>query len=149
MAANPGGRVLGADLIIKRITRAGRGAKTGARRGLDLSSADLLLRSANIAPILTGDLIRSGRVVKRGSAASGSIIRIVAYGTDHAVFAHEEITPAGPRKLGPWSSQKPSTSDGVVGGHFLSRPFRRHKERYVKLISKHAGEAMEAGLGPL
>jgi hypothetical protein len=147
--AEPAGRVLGADLIIKRINRAGQGAKAGGRIGLDLSAADLLLRSANIAPILTGDLIRSGRVARRGGIKAGVIIRIISYGTDHAVFAHEEITPAGPRQLGPWSEQKPGTDDGVVGGHFLSRPFRRHKNRYFRLIGKHINDAMEAGLPPL
>lgn len=140
-------KVLGAGLIEDKLKRAISGAQRGVVRGLDLVAADLLERSANLAPILTGDLIRSGRIVRRGAFKSGVIRRIVSYGTGHGVFAHEEITPGGPRGLGPISRQKQAANrspDGPVGGKFLSRPFQRKANDYIKFI--RAAAAVDAGI---
>ncbi len=113
-----------------------RAALVGVEIALNRVAADLLSRSAGVAPILTGDLIRSGRVT--GDTSRLRVTRFVTYGTDHAVFAHEQITPFGPFGLGPISSKKPSTSDGVVGGGFLLRPFNIHREKYAKSIIRRA-----------
>lgn len=133
-------RVLGADLLNRRLAAfAKRIPEVGVTRGLDLSAADLLERSANLAPILTGDLIRSGRIIRQ-RRGRGRIVRIISYGTDHAVFTHE-----GFYRLGPVSSRKPATSDGPVGRKYLERPFRIHSKRYVELIRSEAEKAINQG----
>jgi hypothetical protein len=95
---------------------------------MDLVAADLLERAANLAPILTGDLIKSGSV--RGRTTARTISRTVGFGTDHAVFTHEGIY-----NLGPESRRKPSTEDGPVGRKYLVRPYRRHVARYQRFIA--------------
>lgn len=135
-------KVLGAELIKKNLEKVLRGTGRGIARGLDLVAADLLQRSADLAPILTGDLIRSGRVIRKGAISRGTISRTVSYGTGHAVFAHEEVTPAGSFGLGPISrikDQSARPADGPIGGHFLLRPFLLHKNRYIKFLNKTAG----------
>jgi hypothetical protein len=97
-------------------------------RAMNLVAADLLERSANLAPILRGDLIRSGRITKAGSRKN-LIRRQVTYGTDHAVFTHE-----GSYQLGPVSRLKPATQDGPVGRKYLDRPFRKHSARYREFV---------------
>lgn len=126
--------VLGAQLIEKKLQRLVTSNKGAVEASMNHASADLLQRSADLAPILTGDLIRSGRVLKTGSNAK-TIVRVVGYGTNHAVFAHEMITPAGPFNLGPISSKKPPSPDGPVGGKFLLRPYLLHKHRYIDLVA--------------
>jgi len=125
-------RVLGADLVRERITSLSERCKVGVRHGLNLVSADLLERSANLAPILTGELIRSGRVIAR--RPSKDVYKsTVAYGTDYAVYMHY-----GHYNLGPISRTKPPTEDGPVGRMFLARPFWRHRNRYELLIISQA-----------
>jgi hypothetical protein len=140
MAADFEGRVLGAGLIAGRLAGLARVAGTGAARGLTLVAADLLQRSADLAPILTGDLIRSGRVIP-SRPAKDVIRRTVAYGTDHAIFTHFATY-----NLGPISITKPPTEDGPIGRLYLQRPYERHRERYGKFIVAEARKAMEVAV---
>ena len=134
------GDVLGAGLIIKRLHAITDNMTKGARRGLDLASADLLERSADLAPVLTGDLIRSARV-KRSHPGKGRWVNTVSYGTDHAVFTHFSHY-----NLGPVSRRKPPTEDGPIGRLYLLRPFNRHAKQYKKFI---IDEAEKEGLRAL
>lgn len=131
------GNVLGAGLIVKRLYAITDNMTKGAQHGLNLASADLLERSADLAPVLTGDLIRSGRV-KRTRPAKGRWVNVVSYGTDHAVFTHFSHY-----NLGPVSRRKPPTEDGPIGRLYLLRPFNRHARQYKKFI---IDEAEKAGL---
>lgn len=137
-------RILGVATVRRNVERARRNSALGTSRALSLVAADLLERSNALAPILTGALIRSGRVTGSG------FVRGVSYGTNHGVFAHEQITPAGPRNLGPISSTKPATADGPVGGHFVTRPFDRNAQAYIKFINQFVGVAggFQGGAAP-
>lgn len=142
-------KVLGVELIQKRMERFQRTmARSVVPRAMDEIAADLLERSVGLAPILTGDLIRSARIVRAGSRRSRGVIRrTVSFGTDHAVQAHENITPAGPLGLGPVSQRKDAqarTADGPVGGHFLLRPFRAHVDRYQDFLRKAFAEGVRS-----
>ena len=132
-------KVLGAELIAKRLSKIVRSTRDGISLDLDLISADLLSRAADLSPILTGDLIRSGRVARQGSFAKGAITRAVAFGTNHAVFAHEARY-----NLGPISRLKPSTEDGAVGRKFLERPFRKHSDRYLRFLRDEAAKRLRS-----
>jgi hypothetical protein len=139
------GKVLGAGLLRKRLDSLKNRYKAGVRHGLNLASADLLGRSAALAPILTGDLIRSGRVIP--SRPSSDVYRsTVAYGTNHALWCHYAHY-----NLGPISRRKTATEDGPVGRMFLRRPFDKHKEQYVQFIISAAargpGSVRASGLG--
>ena len=132
--------VLGAKLIERRLKRVITSNKTALGTALNLVAADLLQRSADLAPILTGDLIRSGRIAKTDSTPK-VVVRIVGYGTNHAQFAHNQIQPAGDFGLGPISRKKPPSPDGPIGGNFLLRPYLLHKQRYINLIASSMEDA--------
>ncbi|MEE9244879.1 MAG: hypothetical protein V3U63_01650 [Gemmatimonadota bacterium] len=125
-------------LIQRRLERIIEQTGPAAVRAMNLVAADLLERSANVAPILRGDLIRSGRITKTGSTKN-LIRRQVSYGTDHAIFTHE-----GSYQLGPVSRLKPATQDGPVGRKYLARPFNIHAARYSAFVRGAAKRA--AGL---
>ncbi len=114
--------------IQKRILRIVQAEGPATVRAMNAVAADLLERSANLAPILRGDLIRSGRVTRTGSK-KGVVRRQVSYGTDHAIFTHE-----GSYQLGPVSRLKPTTADGPVGRKYLARPFNLHARRYDEFV---------------
>ncbi len=122
----------------RRLERIIKQTGPAAVRAMNLISADLLERSANVAPILRGDLIRSARITKAGSTKN-RIRRQVSYGTDHAIFTHE-----GSYQLGPVSRLKPATQDGPVGRKYLARPFNIHSARYSAFVRGAAKRA--AGL---
>ena len=123
--------------IQRRLESIVRASGTEVTKAVNLVSADLLERSANLAPILRGDLIRSARITRQGSTKN-VIRRQVSYGTNHAVFTHE-----GSYQLGPVSRLKPPTQDGPVGRKYLARPFRIHAKRYSTFIRAAAKRAAD------
>lgn len=123
------GKVLGAGLIKLKLTKLSKVTRAKLPHGMNMISADLLQRSADLAPILSGDLIRSGDV--KSEDRGGVFKRLVTYGTDHAIFTHE-----GEYNLGPISSQKPPSSDGPIGRKYLVRPFDIHRRRYAEFIKE-------------
>ena len=128
MANRRRAKVLGAELIRKRLDRMVRNSRGTVGSDMDLIASDLLERAANLAPVLTGDLIRSGRILRRPGR---NIRRIVSFGTDHAIFTHE-----GHYNLGMISRQKPATEDGKVGRKYLSRPLVRNQKAYIQLVAR-------------
>lgn len=115
-------------VIQRRIDKIINASGPAAGRALNRVAADLLERSSNVAPILRGDLIRTGRITRVGSTQRIQK-RQVSYGTDHAIFTHE-----GSYNLGPVSRLKPDTEDGPVGRKYLDRPFRRNAKRYRQFV---------------
>ena len=131
-------KLIGADKVRANLSKAVKSSSKAAEEGTQQAARDLLARAKELAPILTGDLIKSGQVVETGRRRKKFT---VSFGTGHAVFAHEEISPAGGRGLGPLSRVKEESNrspDGPVGGHFLSRPFKRRLPAYLKGIQKAA-----------
>lgn len=92
-----------------------------AERGLQ-AGADLLLDESNrIAPIETGDLIRSGRAVANGDEAA------VGYSSPYAARQHEEL---GYRH------------DAGRQAKFLESSLRRHSERIVDAVAEEIRDAL-------
>lgn len=146
-------RVTGARKIRLELDRRRKRVADGTARRVDQVAADLLRRSRALAPIWTGDLIDSSRVVKTGTGKIKN--RSVEYGTDHAVFAHETISSTGQLGIsaggstqygiGKRTAEKPRTSDGPPGGKFLERPYRRHHKRYQKFLLNGGKADIERG----
>lgn len=134
--------VLGADLIERRLLALVTSHRSGVPRDMDLIAADLLSRAADLCPVLTGDLIRSGRVAgNTTTAGSGSVVRrTVSFGTKYAVWIHEAHY-----NLGPVSRRKSGTEDGPVGRKFLERPFRKHADRYKAFLARGVEQRNRAG----
>ena|SRR3990167_3728064 len=121
-------KVLGASLLEKKFLGISERSKTAIDKALDMVAGDLLARAADLSPILTGDLIMSGRVAR--PRKKGAKVRVVSFARSYALFIHE-----GKYNLGPLSRRKPATEDGPVGRKFLERPFLRHRERYKTFIA--------------
>lgn len=99
-------------------------------------------RSKAIAPILKGELRENiqpnpGGPKKRGKKYHHAVVCNVPY----AIKQHEQLTPAGPMKLGPVSSAQPSQPEGPVGGKFIERTVQYHGpkslSRLAELAKKH------------
>ena len=108
---------------------------------LNAVAADILQRSVDLCPILTGELIASARVTGGGSSKFRRR-KIVSFGTGHAVFIHE-----GFYNLGPVSRRKDAqarSADGPVGRKFMKRPWDLHKGRYKYFLLRSSKEALLA-----
>lgn len=136
-------KISGADKVIANLKTTKTRTESALRETMRDASRDLLTRAKELTPVLTGDLTRSGRSVESGSLEESKFA--VTFGTDHAVFAHEQISPAGPRNLGRLSREKQQRNrspDGPVGGHYLSRPFNRLGATYVKGVQRETLRAL-------
>ena len=124
----------GGDAVHKRMLKYGdRLTKRAVPRALDIAAIEILQSSIDIAPVLTADLIRSARIVKKREP--GVTIRLITYGTDYAEYQHAGVGPSGALRPGPLTRKKPGTVDGAAGSKWLSRPFNRlapQIERFVK-----------------
>ena len=125
--------IRGARTVQANLRRAGLFGRKAADKFAREIAADLLARSQAIAPVFRGELVATGQVISTRGGYT------VAYGTDHAVFAHEVISPTGEPGLtaggtlrygvGPITLRKPATEDGPAGGKFLERPFNRSRRQ--------------------
>lgn len=93
---------------------------------LDQSADDLLLRARGLSPQLTGALIGSGAIARRGNR--DVVKRIIYFDTPYAVRMHEDRY-----NLGPISSIK-SSPDGPIGRGYLRRPFDANSRDYIANI---------------
>ena len=82
------------------------------------------------APILKGDLRGDMQIVERRADDFGVELEITAPNIAYLYKQHEELTPAGPMKLGPVSQKQQNTMEGGVGGKFITRVFQYHSPRY-------------------
>lgn len=102
--------------------------------GMDSVMADLLEKSNDLAPIDTGELIASGKVVGTGSNQS-VIARGVAYTALHADIMHESFYTAG----------KKTRAKAGAGRKFLKRAYDANKDDYTKEIARTVRVAVNTG----
>lgn len=131
MAARKRG-LQGVDEMKKRLDIILRNVNEAVIQTIDDSADDLLERSQDLSPQLTGAHIHSGKVVEISQFA-----RAVAYDEAYSLWLHE-----GDYELGPVSRLKPPTQDGAVGKEFLLRPFENNKQRYIADAGKAVAEAV-------
>ena len=115
------------------------------------SAEDLLRRSNNIAPQLTGQMILTSGVSGNARATAVTDKRVVAsvfYRERYALYLHEGMEPTGkrrngrpPYKRGPITRRKPDS-----GGHFLKRPFDDNKRDYTKDFNNRVDTAIRLAL---
>lgn len=95
---------------------------TAAEQALQ-AGADLLLDESNrIAPIETGDLIRSGRAIANSEEAA------VGYNSVYAARQHEEVT---------WRH------DAGREAKFLEKSLNRHSDAILDAIAEEIKDALE------
>jgi len=111
-----------------------RNVRAEAIVALDAAAEDLLSRAQQLAPQLSGEMIGSGDIKRRGR--KDLVSRTIYFTSPYAVRRHEDFY-----NLGPISSMKTSP-DGPVGRKYLSRPFEAHRDRYHREI----GHAMRRAL---
>jgi hypothetical protein len=130
----PQKRVLGADVVKRRMKLITRNVRREVGVRLDQSAKDLLLRARGLSPQLEGFLIGAGDILKRGNR--NVVKRIVFFDSPYAVIRHEDVY-----NLGPISSLKKSP-DGPIGRKFLSRPFQAQGPRYIREIGEGVNLAL-------
>ncbi|MCP4868278.1 MAG: hypothetical protein GY898_06120 [Proteobacteria bacterium] len=128
----------GAAAISRRMKIIERNARREMIHQLDENADDLLSRARQLAPQLSGELIESGTIRKRGSRKLVS--RTIVFTACHAVRRHEDFY-----QLGPISSTK-SSPDGPIGRKFLERPFEAHKDDYYKSQGAAVARALRQSL---
>jgi len=142
----------GADETILNLRKVVRAAHQAAFRSIEASSKDLLQRSNDIAPQLTGRMIMTsgidGNARRTASITGKSVTASVFYKERYALFLHEGMEPTGrrtggrpPYKRGPITRGKPG-----AGGHFLKRPFDAQKEKYQKDFRNRVDRAIRIAL---
>ena len=109
---------------------------------MDRAADDLLLRSQLLCKIDEGDLLESGAVAYRNR--KDTYLRVVYYDTPYAVRQHE-CTEMG---NGPKTAARPSSplGDGKPGRKWLSRPFNKHRKRYIEEVGEAMGDAIRQTL---
>lgn len=128
----------GAAAISRRLKIIERNARREMLQALDDAADDLLSRARQLAPQLSGDLIDSGHIRKRGS--KHLVSRTIVFDECYAVRRHEDYY-----QLGPISATK-SSPDGPIGRKFLERPFDMHKDRYYEEQGKAVARALRQSL---
>lgn len=130
-----------------------------AQQSILQSSDDIAFVAKEMAPRKTGTLesaieplpsvSRSGYVITGGVHVRGDLYNDVdkKRTSQYMTEAHEKITPAGNKRLGPGSVQKNATVlgkyDGVgVGGWFMDRAFKFMKEKVINQLQN----AIKVGL---
>jgi len=136
--------LIGGDQVLRRLERYRKKVTTQTVPvTLNAGALAILEASINLAPVLTGDLIRSARIA-RPKPAPGATSRIISYGVDYAEKQHED-TSLNP---GPVTREKPATVDGPPGPKYLERPFRRlAPEIRKRLAAETKRDARVAGQG--
>ena len=122
-----------------------------AEKSILSSSDDLAFVAQEMAPRKTGTLESAiearPKVTRTANAITGGVwVRGTAYNpidgvrvSEYRVEAHEEITPAGNKRLGPGSVQKNamvgSKYDSVgVGGWFMTRALEFMKDKIINQL---------------
>ena len=135
------------------------GVMKPAQQSILQSSDDIAFVAKEMAPRKTGTLesaieplpsvSRSGYVITGGVHVRDDLYNDVDQKrtSQYMTEAHEKITPAGNKRLGPGSVQKNATVlekyDGVgVGGWFMDRAFKFMKEKVITQLQN----AIKAGL---
>ena len=118
-------RVDGVDRVKAALQKAREKYAKGVERGLVKSGLLLLRYSMQLVPIDTGDLRRSGPAVTRKMPGTSGLntVMTVGYGTDYAVYVHENL--------------EAKHAEGKVA-KFLERPLREHREEMAQIVRTEA-----------
>ena len=114
---------------VKKIKAAIQAAKvagsSGIEKGLKMAGLFLQRESMKIVPIDLGVLRNSAQTRAEGRGADTQVF--VSYGTDYAVFVHEDLQ----------ARHKPGKS-----AKFLEKPFRQHRNKLREIIEKAISDEM-------
>ena len=106
--------------------------------GLNKIAEHSAIRAKANAPILTGELRMGIYYIPAYLIFGKNVVAAKVVGNPsvlHMMVQHENLTPAGPWKLGPVSAAQPPTPEGGVGGHFFLRVIEFHSQRYSNYLS--------------
>jgi hypothetical protein len=118
--------VTGGALIRARLAFIRRAVDDAIAQGMDDFADDVLSMSRDLAPQLTGLMIRTSGVSKSDSRSLGRFRRSIFYEQPYAVWQHEEVFNPGPI-----TSAKPG-----AGPKFLTRALNFHRLRGQKAIGR-------------
>ena len=118
--------VTGGALIRARLAFIRRAVDEAISQGMDDFADDVLSMSRDLAPQLTGLMIRTSGVSKDDSRSLGRFRRSIFYEQVYAIWQHEETFNPGPV-----TSSKPG-----AGPKFLSRALAFHRVRGQREIGR-------------
>ena len=127
------------------------------KKAVDKGAEDTAFIAREMAPIKTGKLEEAIEVAPgRKNYASGLVyissvwVRPTVYNSiahravrEYASTVHEELDPAGPKRLGVLSRQKDEMVQHQVGGHFLTRALEVTKPLIIKSIVEALDKAIQ------
>lgn len=124
--------VRGGDLIRRRLLIIRRAVDDAIVEGMDELAENVHSLSKDLAPQLTGLMIRTSDISKDDSRSGGRFRRSIFYEQPYAVWQHEEVFNPGPV-----TQTKPG-----AGPKFLSRALDFHKIRGQARIGKRISRAL-------
>lgn len=128
--------VTGGDVIRRRLRVIQRAVNETIVDGMDDFAKDVLRQSRDLAPQLTGLMIRTSDVDSDDNRALGTFRRSVFYEQVYAIWQHEEVFNPGPI-----TSTKPG-----AGPKFLRRAYDFQRAIHVPRIGKRVGRALRLSL---
>lgn len=131
--------------------RRGRYA-SGIERGLKTAGLFLLRESMKLVPVQTGALRASGPAVTRATGSGFRTVMTVGYGTDYAVFVHENLEAAHgakfnvkhadriaaattPAQKAIWFERGPRQT-----AKFLEIPLNMYRSRLAQIVRQEASK---------
>jgi hypothetical protein len=130
--------------VVANMATATARVKLAALNGVQDSVDDLKRIAADIAPIDSSDLRRSGHATVRQSATE--TVGEVSFSAvdnsggnrfNYAIKMHE-----GDYNLGPLSAAAPGTDGYEVGNKYLERPLRGEADKYMRWIAEEIKDAV-------
>lgn len=128
--------VTGGDIIRRRLRTIRRAVDDAIEAGMDDFAADVLSMSRDLAPQLTGLMIRTSDVDSDDSRSLGRFRRSIFYEQVYAIWQHEEIFNPGPV-----TAAKPG-----AGPKFLKRAFDFQAAKHIPKIGKRVSRALRVVL---
>jgi hypothetical protein len=124
--------------VVANMETATRRVRQAARDGVQDSVDDLKRIAADIAPIDSSDLRRSGHATVRqtptetvGEVSFSAVDNSGGRRFNYAIWIHE-----GEYNLGPLSAAAPGTDGYEVGNKYLERPLKGEAEKYLRWIAE-------------
>lgn len=124
----------GAKRMRENLRRAVEGVRAGLRDELDAIAKELLQESRNLAPQLSGRMIRTAGIGRRDTATR--FRRSVFYRERYALFQHEGFYNAGPI-----TRAKPG-----AGRKFLQRPFEARRRADIDRLGRRIARELRQAL---
>ncbi len=119
-------KLTGADALRKRLKVLDRNVFDALSDEMDDIANDLLRKSNDMAPQLTGKMIATSDTDSANQRRAGKLSRSVFYTVEYAIYQHE-----GNFNPGPVTAGKPG-----AGRKFLQRPFEQNKQAYTERIAR-------------